>query len=427
MSTLRKLAYLSAAEAFQWLPPAAVRKFQFNKLRRMLSFSEKHVPWYRESFRDAGVSARDFRRLEDLAHFPTTTREQVVAAYPDRIRYRDPRPPDVVFTTSGTSGQFMEIAYDAAANDYLDAVYARALFQTGYRPWHKLAYFWGESRRAPRLYERLGLMRKSYIELVPDPSIQLAELEALAPDWVYVFPSSMALLARLVEDGRQPGISPRGIICHGELLPPATRDQIANAFSCPVFDLYGAQEFNRMAWDCSQHGALHIDADSVYIEALRDGQVAAPGQEGELVVTGLVNRLMPLIRYRIGDAGRLLSDTCACGRGLPMLELTEGRVDDILVLENGTRLGPRTLAPRIEAVRGFSQYRLLQKSASRVELQVVWQKSAGAAEAEKLRDVMQELMGPGTQIEVTSVTSIPLNRRGKLRKVVRQHGGKEPS
>ncbi len=426
MSTLRKLAYLSAAEAFQWLPRAAVRRAQFIKLRRMLHFSQKHVPWYRESFRNAGVSARDFRQLEDLAHFPTITREQVVAAYPDGIRVRDPRPADVVFTTSGTSGQFMEIAYDAAANDYLDAVYARALFQTGYRPWHRLAYFWGESRRAPRLYERLGLMRKNYIQLVPDARTQLAELRDLAPDWVYVFPSSMALLARLVEDGSEPGITPRGIICHGELLPPATRDLIAKTFRCPVFNLYGAQEFNRLAWDCSEHDALHIDADSVYIEALRDGRVAAPGHEGELLVTGLVNRLMPLIRYRIGDAGRLLAGGCACGRGLPRLDLTEGRVDDILVLENGARIGPRTLAPRIEAVRGFTQYRLLQKSANEIELQVVWQDSPDAAQVDQLRGVMRELMGPGIRFEISSVDSIPLNRRGKLRKVVRQRISEEP-
>ncbi|HMR10324.1 MAG TPA: hypothetical protein PKA88_31320, partial [Polyangiaceae bacterium] len=263
----------------------------------MLAFAEARVPLYRESFRHAGVRARDVRTLADLAHFPTVTREQIVAAYPEGVRYRDAKQGDVVFRTSGTSGQFMEISYSAAANDYLDAVYARALFQTGYRPWHNLAYFWGEARRAPRTYERLGLMKKSYIRLVADVEAQYQQLIQIAPDWIYVFPSAMALLANIAETQKAAGLRPKGIICHGELLPTDTRDRIAAIFKCPVFNLYGAQEFNRMAWDCAEHDAMHIDADSVHIEVLESTRVVPAGQEGELVVTGLVNRLMPLIRY----------------------------------------------------------------------------------------------------------------------------------
>ena len=423
MSTPRKLAYLAATEALQWLPSSLVHKLQLTKLRRMLAFAEARVPLYRESFRHAGVRARDVRTLADLAHFPTVTREQIVAAYPEGVRYRDAKQGDVVFRTSGTSGQFMEISYSAAANDYLDAVYARALFQTGYRPWHNLAYFWGEARRAPRTYERLGLMKKSYIRLVADVEAQYQQLIQIAPDWIYVFPSAMALLANIAETQKAAGLRPKGIICHGELLPTDTRDRIAAIFKCPVFNLYGAQEFNRMAWDCAEHDAMHIDADSVHIEVLEVTRVVPAGQEGELVVTGLVNRLMPLIRYRIGDAGRLIPGACACGRGLPRVELTEGRMDDVLVFDDGRRVGPRALAPRIEEFPGFLQYRVVQKGSDLVEMQVVWQQPATAAQRDGLRAVVQGILGPGVRVDLRSVPSLALNRRGKLRKIIREHSG----
>ena len=121
---VRKLRHLGTALAFQWLPKTAVHAYQLVALKRMLAFCEKRIPFYRERFHAAGVRAHDLRTLADLRHFPATTRQEVVDAYPDGILSREPRPDDVVFRTSGTSGLFMQIAYSAAANDRLDAIYA---------------------------------------------------------------------------------------------------------------------------------------------------------------------------------------------------------------------------------------------------------------------------------------------------------------
>ncbi len=423
MALPHKLTYLSLAMANQWLPSHVLASRQLRKLRRMLQFAERHVPLYRESFRAAGVSARDLQSLEDLRYFPTLTRERVVDAYPDGILSRKPRPDDVVFRTSGTSGLFMEIAYSREANDWLDAVYARSLLQTGYRPWHRFAYFWWEAKDKPlRSYEKLGLMKKTYLSLDPDPRVQLRELRRVRPHFIYNFPSVMMMLARIVDREGLGELRPRGIVCHGEFMPREIQREIASAFRCPVYNQYGAQEFNRMAWDCDEHDALHVDADSVLLEVLRGEEVAPPGQEGEVVVTGLVNRLMPLIRYRIGDAGRLVPGACPCGRGLPRMEITEGRMDDVLTFADGRRVGPRVIAPRIEALPGFTQYRVVQTHPDRVEVRVVWDGPPPDDGAAQLARVTRDALGPGVDVCVRAVDSIPLNRRGKLRKVVSELG-----
>src|SRR5262245_3152711 len=133
MALARKLAYLEQAALLQWLPPRAIRAYQLRKLRALLEHCEREVPFYRESFRNAGIRARDVRTLEDLAQLPTIGREEVQAAYPSGILSRAVQPGDVELRTSGTSGLFMRIAYSAEAFDRLDAVYARALFATGYK------------------------------------------------------------------------------------------------------------------------------------------------------------------------------------------------------------------------------------------------------------------------------------------------------
>jgi phenylacetate-CoA ligase len=420
MSTFHKLADLGRCMAFQWLPRSAIDAYKLRRLRAVLALAERRVPLYRERFANAGVAARDLRTLDDLRHFPTVNREEVIAAYPDGILSRKPRPDDVVFRTSGTSGQFMTIAYAARANDFLDAVYGRALFNAGYRPWDRIAYYWWEAEARPlRSYERLGLMKKHFLPVHPEPERQLADLDALRPDVVYHFPSSMLLVARALEAARaRHALAPRLIICHGELMTAEQREYIERVFGCPVFDQYGAQEFNRMGWDCRHRHGFHEDSDSVHIEIVADGGVAGDEQDGELVVTGLANDLMPLIRYRIGDAGRTVPESCPCGRALPLFRVTEGRLDDVLELPGGRRIGPRTLAPRIEQLRGFQQYRVVQRAPDRLEVLLVCKGDAATNLEEQVCAVIRDTVGSAVHVDAQRVNEIALSRRGKLRKIV---------
>jgi phenylacetate-CoA ligase len=420
MSALRKVVHLETLMVSQWLPAKVRGVLLLRRLRDIVSFAEKHVPLYRESFRKAGVTARDLRRLEDLAAFPLLTRDQVVAAYPDGILSRAPRPDDVVFRTSGTSGLFMQIAYDAAANDFLDAVYGRALFSVGYRPWDRIAYFWWDAVPKPtRSYERLGLMKKHLIPVDPDPQKQVDAIAALDARVIYHFPSSLLLIARILERRPDPRIRPALVVAHGELMTKEQRLEIERVFRCPVHDQYGAQEFNRMGWDCAHHDGFHQDDESVHLEFVGERGVVPDGEVGELVVTGLANELMPLIRYRIGDVGRRIVEPCRCGRGLPRFALTEGRLDDVLDLPGGERIGPRTLAPRIESLRGFRQYRVVQTHPDRVQVSLVKEHDAGADVERQVHDIVSRTLGSAMHVEVRAVDDIPLSRRGKLRKIIR--------
>jgi phenylacetate-CoA ligase len=418
-----KALALQRALAFQWFPRRLVEAHQLRALRRMIVFADAHSPLYRERFRKAGVSAKDVRSISDLAHFPILTRSEVVAAYPDGILSRRPRPDDVVFRTSGTSGQFMQIAYDARANEHLDAVYMRALLVTGYRPWHRMAYFWYEEHKAQQLHERLGLFRKTYMTVQPDPREQLAELRRFAPHFIYHFPSSLSMIARLIEAENIRDLRPLGVISQGEFLAPEIQAQMAKAFGCPVWNQYGAQEFNRLGWNCGRFEGLHLDADSAVLEVVDGERPVEVGQEGDLVFTGLLNPLMPLIRYRIGDMGRLLPQSCSCRRGLPLFEITEGRRDDVLVMPDGKRIGPRVLAPRIEALPGFSLYRVVHKRPDQIEILVVKEPSAPPDLDRSLAHAVSTVVGDQVTVVVKPVRDIALSSRGKLRKIVSETRG----
>ena len=292
--------------AFQWLPLPAISIYKLNRLRAVVRHAEQHVPLYREKFRKAGVSARDLLAIDDLRWFPTLTREEVIDAYPDGILSRPPRPADVVFRTSGTSGQFMQIAYSARANDFLDAVYGRALFNAGYRPWDRIAYYWWEPE--PKPLTDLRAARLDEKELFADPrrSGKAAGRSRLARPG-----RRLSLSERALDDRADPGARARP-----PSLQAAPGDLPRRIHGGRAADLHGTRarnvrfttstaRRNSTAWAgiAASNAGFHEDSDSVHIEILNGDQPAKRGEEGEVVVTGLANDLMPLIRYRIGDAG----------------------------------------------------------------------------------------------------------------------------
>ena len=110
------------------------------------------------------------------------------------------------------------------------------------------------------------------------------------------------------------------------------RRTIEEVFQCPVTNRYGCEEVSLIACECQRHDGLHVNADGIYLEVLRpDGTPCPPGEPGMIVVTDLVNRAMPIIRYQVGDMGVLSDRQCPCGRGLPLLEKIEGRMADYVV------------------------------------------------------------------------------------------------
>ncbi len=106
-------------------------------------------------------------------------------------------------------------------------------------------------------------------------------------------------------------------------------ERLARQFGCVVRNSYGASEFLSIAWDCGA-GRLHVNGDWVLLEPV-DAQLrpVAPGTASHTtLLTNLVNRVQPLIRYDLGDAITVHPDRCRCGCPLPTIEV-DGRHDDI--------------------------------------------------------------------------------------------------
>jgi phenylacetate-CoA ligase len=104
-----------------------------------------------------------------------------------------------------------------------------------------------------------------------------------------------------------------------------------------VIDWYSLVETGPIGYICPRTDAYHLLPPDLHVEVLRsDGTPAAPGERGEIAVTGGRNVFAPLLRYRTGDFGRLDFGPCPCGDPMPRLLELEGRVPVLLRSADGT-------------------------------------------------------------------------------------------
>jgi phenylacetate-CoA ligase len=173
----------------------------------------------------------------------------------------------------------------------------------------------------------------------------LGYLQTARPTYVAGYVSAVAELARYAK--LVAPSAPRPLVPFvkvlGEILYPFQRQEIEEGLGARVIETYGCNETGTVAYECPA-GSLHIFAEHVEVEILREGEPVEPGETGDITLTCTTNRVMPLVRYRVGDRGRFSPEPCSCGRPHPVIAGIEGRIGDVLLTATGGRVHGAALA-----------------------------------------------------------------------------------
>lgn len=240
------------------------------------------------------------------------------------------------------------------------------------------------------------------------------------PVCLFGYPSSIALLidhARSrncrLDTRRLQAVFVTGEVCH-----PHQREAIAEYLGVPVADGYGSREAGFIAHECPL-GQMHLTAENVIVEIINQNGAAQPvGTPGEIVVTHLDAYAMPFIRYRTGDIGRLKPGRCACGRGLPMMDVVQGRATDFLYLPDGTVKHALSIIYPLRAMEGVRQFRVTQHEDFGVVVDVVADDAKGGISREAVAHRVRPVLGDSVDLRVEIVPRIAAEGSGKFRYVV---------
>jgi len=429
MNKLRKLVdaslvlyYQSQLRKDQWKDPQQLKKIQFKKLKSILKHAYEHVPYYHRSFSSAKIRPEDIRDQDDLRKVPLTSKQDLQENCSCIVQRGIDVSKLYSSFTSGSTGIPSKIIQDRHYKNHSGATERYSFFESGTRLGDIFVTVWGrtESILWPKNYAKLwGGISETVVPLYKQEKL-IRILRHINPDVINTFPSVLSSIATY----NVSRITPRLIFTQGEVVTQHCRDLVRKMFDIELFEIYGSVEFGHLAFECTEHNGLHIITNNTNIEFLDEGgDKVAPEEQGEIVVTGLHNRVMPLIRYRIGDVGIPTDEKCSCGRAWPLLRNVQGRINDDLVLPSGRKISWLHFYHQFYKEMGknvfsISQYRIIQDKKDRIIFEVVKGKDFDPKMLERIRDNLGTFFAKfGEKIEVIIeiVKEIPLERTGKRR------------
>ncbi len=404
-----------------------VRDWQMRQLDSLIYHAHASIAFYRKRFERSGVKPENVRTLSDLRRIPILTREQVHSHFNQLHAPRELSNKVRLGHTSGTTGSPLGFYWDREVEWWNTVVYTRHRDWLGVRRGERYASILGRMvvprRQARPPYWRLNrasnqlIFSAFHLHEANLPEYVTA-LRDFRPVMLEAYPSTAFVLARfLVASGEQ--IPLRAVHCSSETLLPLQRETIEKAFDCSVFDYYGCAERVIAAGECEEHNGLHVFEPYGITEILdADGEPCPPGVHGRLVLTGLHNRLMPLIRYEIGDTSAFVAGDCPCGRSWRRIDPITTKAEDIVVTPDGRFISSSVLTHPFKPMDNIAASQIVQESPDRIVVRIVRRPGYTDDDSKKLLGGLQARVGGDIAIDLEFVDEIPRGKSGKFRWVV---------
>lgn len=325
------------------MPRKELEALQLERLKALVDYCEKNSEFYAKRLAAAGVTADKIKCLSDIEYIPYTTKDDLRDTYPFGM-LSVPREKIVrIHASSGTTGNPTVVAYTREDMEHWTEQVARLAVAAGAHEGTTVQICFGYGMFTGALGLHYGL-EKIGASVVPTSSgnteKQLKFMRDFQTDAIVATPSYCMYLAEAAHSmsDKYPMSSYNlkyGIL-GSEGSTPEMRAEIekhwGNGFFCT--DNYGMSELNGpgMSGECLYRDGLHINEDHFLCEIIdsASGKVLERGSTGELVVTNLTKRGLPMLRYRTKDITNLNYEPCKCGRTSARMHKIIGRSDDMI-------------------------------------------------------------------------------------------------
>ena len=409
-----------ACERGQWSADRVIA-YQNERLAEFIQHSVKTVPYYRDLFETLKIDPREIRSRDDLRCLPILTKRDVQENGEQMLSDAISQKQRVMAHTSGTTGSGLQFAttHDSIGQQW--ATWWR------YRGWHGLklgqwcGYFGGRSvvplaQESPPFWRynipARQILFSGYHMSVENMSYYVAQLNRRRPPWLHGYPSLLAMLASHILDTQTDlGYQVRWITTGAENLLAQQSQVIEKAFGVCPREHYGTAEAVANISEC-ENGKLHVDEDFSAVEFV-------PNEDGpgyRIVGTNFTNPATPLIRYDASDVCELSDEPCSCGRTGRIVRDIDGRLEDYVVLKNGSRVG--RMDHIFKDIANIREAQIYQECVGEITIHIV--RGTGYSQADEdflLRETKQRV-GEDTAIGINYVDAVPRTATGKLRFVV---------
>lgn len=408
---------LADVKRSEFVTPEELRQLQSRRQLSQLRYALEHVPYYARTYAPFKESIMRARTWEDvsslLSRLPVIEKGSVMD---------DPRPfhsqrggrlktyPD---KTSGSSGTPLVFPCDQTSWAYRHALTFRCMTAYGVQVGEPYALFFGlhwdkRTRRQVRLRDGVfNRVRVSAYEIGPEHMARhLKQIERKRPTHFVGYPSAIYDFCVLL---REHGLDLKrlrlkAVFLTAEPLRPHQRSTITEVTGSRCVNLYGSAEGGLSAFECPA-GSMHVTSEATWLDVGRGG-----GGASEVVVTDMMLRAFPLIRYAIGDEAEMQEGLCDCGRPHEVIKSLEGRAGEPILLPNGRRVNanlPSYIFKPLSALGVIRRYRFVQTSPHDLRLYLVVTNDFAEAHLKTVEREIYSAFGADIVCPVDVVESLP--------------------
>jgi phenylacetate-CoA ligase len=407
--------------AFNRLDRTEMEAVQWAKLKRLLDHVYAHNRYYHDLFDQNQIHADRIKSLEDYRRVPLLAKgiiqensTRLLSEGNCRLDHRK---------TSGSTGRPLKFVKDRVSLAYMNAVMHEVYHWHGIEIGDRSCRIWAipkDSKKKLSIFMRDHLQnrrRLNSFDVSDESSLRFFKaMLKFRPKFMMGVPSYITDFAKRL---RNASLNPADIgldviISTGEILYPAQKRLMEEAFACRIANEYGTSESGIVAFACTE-GRMHTMNHNLLVEVINP-ETGAPvntGDRGEIVITELHSYYMPFVRYRLGDTVQLSADTCPCGLQSPILDHVEGRLEDMIETPSGKKVAGGMLYYTL--TEGIHQFKAYQRAVDRLEVLIV--KGPGFSDAwlGEVRRKWHEYLGDDMKLDFRFVDHIPADRSGKLR------------
>jgi len=328
-------------EAFECAGRDELAGLQGKRLGELVSYIYDNCKVYRAKLDTAGVKPEQIKSVDDIKKLPFTTKEDMRDNYPYGLFSADQNQVREIHVSSGTTGNPTLVGYTKEDIALWSDVMARCLCCAGAEPGDTVQVAYGYGLFTGGLGVHYGALEMG-LRIIPASSGQTARqlkiMQDFAPRIIACTPSYALYMA---EEAKEMGIDTRNGnwkigVFGAEPWSESMRVEIEDVWNMLATDIYGLSEIigPGVAQECTYKEGLHIFSDVFYPEIIdpQTGEEMPEGRDGELVITTLTKRAIPLIRYRTRDIVCINYGKCQCGRTSPRISKIKGRTDDMIVV-----------------------------------------------------------------------------------------------
>jgi phenylacetate-CoA ligase len=314
---------------------------QFLRLKQTLERVYQLVPFYQNSFKEAGVEPGDIRSLEDLNRLPFTVKNDLRDNFPYGLFTVDLNEVVRIHSSSGTTGIPTVVGYTKNDLDVWAELMARTLTAGGGSSESVVHVAYGYGLFTGGLGAHYGA-EKIGATVVPisggQTMRQVRMMKDLGTTLLACTPSYALFIAETMDEM---GLTPadfklRSGVFGAEPWSESMRKVIEDKLKIDAFDIYGLSEIigPGVSYECSAKAGLHISEDHFIPEIIDPVtcEVLPDGQAGELVITTISKEALPMVRYRTRDITTLTREQCDCGRTHVRMKKVSGRSDDMIII-----------------------------------------------------------------------------------------------